>query len=217
MKQTKKNQLIVLLVILMGIIVICFPLLNLIGDYLIVTDSLEKADLITASSGPEYRILYAVDLYKKGLGKKLFFTGGYSDKNQRYEAAWSKYLATSNGVPEEAIQTDDTTVVSTYQEAVALKQFIDAHPDDYKIVTVVTDPYHTRRAKWAYEKVFGDQVQIRMAPVPFAQAGYSKKWWTSAKTIQMVTEEYFKLGFYKLRYQIATGVFQKWLSKFDKF
>jgi hypothetical protein len=55
-----------------------------------------------------------------------------------------------------------------------------------------------------------------MAPVPFAQTGYSKKWWTSSKTIKMVSEEYFKLVFYKLRYQIATGSFQKWLSQFDK-
>jgi uncharacterized SAM-binding protein YcdF (DUF218 family) len=218
MIHNKIKRIIVFLLIVVLAAVLFFPVLNLIGDYLIVPDSLEKVDLITAVSGPEYRIVYAADLYKKGLAKTLFFTGGYSEKNQRYEAAWSEYLATINGVPEEAIQTDDATVISTYQEAVELKKYIDAHPEgNYKVVTVVTDPYHTRRAKWAYEKVFGSQVQIRMAPVPFAQTGYSKKWWTSSKTIKMVSEEYFKLAFYKLRYQVATGSFQKWLSQFDKF
>jgi hypothetical protein len=124
MAHKKKKRWIIFLIVLLLVIVFIFPILNLVGDYFIVPDSLQKSDLITAVSGPEYRIVYAAELYTKGLGKTLFFTGGYSEENQRYEAAWSKYLATINGVPEEAIQTNDAMVISTYQEAVELKNLL---------------------------------------------------------------------------------------------
>lgn len=192
-------------------------MLQPIGDYLVVEDDLQKADLITAVSGPEYRILYAAELYMRGLGKTLFFTGGFSDENNRVEASWSKVVATTNGVPPEAIVIDESAVISTYEEAVLVKAYLDAHPDSINSVTVVTDPYHSRRARWIYQKVLGDEVRVLMAPVPRNRTGFAKYWWTDAHSRKLVWNEYVKLVFYKLRYDLASGSFQKWLSQFDKF
>jgi uncharacterized SAM-binding protein YcdF (DUF218 family) len=218
MTQHKKSTgWIVVLIVVVTLLLFSKPLLRSIGNFLIVKNSLAQVDLITASSGPSYRIIYAADLYKQGLAPRLFYTGGYNEFDSRYEASWSKYLATTEGVPPEAIYTDDTTVTSTYQEAVRLKEFIDAHPGEINSIIIVTDAYHTRRAQWAYHKVLGSGVKILMAPVPFDKAGYTQNWWSNAISRKMVPEEYFKYAFYLLRYQFSSGPLQKFLSKFDKF
>lgn len=217
-QQKKSHSWLIWIIIIFVLVIASKPLLESMGDYLIVSDSVEKADLIAAVSGPEYRIVYAAELYRKGLGATLFYTGGFSEKDQRVEADWSEYLATTQGVPKEAIATDGSTVVSTYQEAERLKAYIDAHPEkNIKNIIVVTDPYHTRRARWAYQRVMGKGITVQMAMVPFAQTGYTKQWWAQSVSTKMVLTEYFKSAFYILRYQVATGPFQKWLSQFDKF
>jgi uncharacterized SAM-binding protein YcdF (DUF218 family) len=123
----------------------------------------------------------------------------------------------SDGVPEEAIILDDKAINSTYQEAERLKEYIDAHPDQVKTIIVVTDAFHTRRAKWAYQKVLGDKIKILMAPVPYDKTGYTRNWWSSSVSRKMVVEEYFKFTFYIFRYQLTSGSLQKWLAQFDKF
>ncbi len=96
-------------------------------------------------------------------------------ENQRVEASWSKYVATTHGVPGEAIQIDESAVLSTYDEAVLLKNYIDAHADTISSVTVVTDPYHSRRARWIYQKVLGDEIKVVIAPVPRARTDFPKQ------------------------------------------
>jgi hypothetical protein len=41
------------------------------ADFLVVSDPLKPADLIHVLGGGEERVGYAVELYRKGLGKKL--------------------------------------------------------------------------------------------------------------------------------------------------
>lgn len=207
----------ILALILVILAIAAVPLLRALGDFLIVSDAPQKVDLITASSGPSYRIIYAADLFQDHLGGRLFFTGGYNEFDNRYEASWSRTLAQNEGVPPEAIYTDDTTVTSTYEEAERLKAFIEAHPGEIHSVMIVTDMYHTRRARWAYQKVLGKDITVLMAPVPYQKAGYTKNWWTNSFSRKLVFEEYGKLAFYLLRYQYSSGALQKFLAKFDRF
>lgn len=209
---------IILLLVLLASVILARPILRSIGDELIVNDPLQKVDLITSVNGPEYRAAYAAELYQKHLAPRLFFTGGYNDFDSRYDAEWSKYLATNYGVAEYDIAIDTSTVVSTYNEAERLKAYIDAHPgDEIKTVFVVTDPYQTRRARWAYQKVLGDQVTVLAAAVPFDRTDYTSSWWRNSVSREMVFEEYFKYTYYKFRYQWTHGALQEWLSQFDQF
>jgi uncharacterized SAM-binding protein YcdF (DUF218 family) len=217
MSVKKKNNFLKYLLFPFVVVFAMLLLLRPIGYALIVNDPLQKSDLITAISGPEYRIIYAAELYKKGLGAKLFFTGGFSEENQRSEATWSKYVATITGVPAEAIAIDETTVVSTYDEAVLLKKYIEAHPGTIQSIIIVTDAYHTRRALWIYRKVLGEEIKILMAPVPFDRTNLSKSWWSNAESRKFVFNEYVKFAFYIFRYQLTSGSLQQWLSQFDRF
>lgn len=191
-------------------------LLQPIGDYLIIQDKPKKVDMIVTSSGAEYRTDYAIELYKQGFSSKLFFTGGYSEKNQRIEAEWSRRLALDAGAPDDAVIIDTSDVVSTYQEALRLRSYLDAHPDMISTIMIVTDPYHTRRAKWAYKTVFGNQLKVRMVPVPFERTNLSKTWWKDAESRKMVWNEYIKLVFYIIRYELSAGELKTWLTRFDK-
>lgn len=217
MAEKKKNKIWILFVILASVSCCCLIMLQPIGDYLVVQDEIQKTDLIAAVSGPEYRILYASELYMKGLANKVFFTGGFSEENNRIEASWSKYVAETHGVPGEAIAIDENVVLTTHDEAVLLKNYIDAHTDEVKSVTLVTDPWHSRRARWIYQKVLGEEIKVFTAPVPRMRTGFPKYWWTEASSRKLVWNEYVKLVFYVFRYQIATGHFRSWLSQFDKF
>lgn len=215
--QRRRTFWIILLLILLLGVIFAKPILKSMGENLIVSDDLKKADLITSVSGPDYRALYAAELCKKSLAPRLFYTGGYNEFDERYTAAWSQYLATTIGVPPEEITVDESTVVTTYEEAERVKAFVDAHPGKIDTIIVVTDPYHTKRAKWAYQKVLGSEITILMAPVPFEETGYSKSWWKDSASRKMVIQEYLKYGFYLLRYQWTSGALQDLLAKFDRF
>jgi hypothetical protein len=72
-----------------------------------------------------------------------------------------------------------------------------------------------RRALWTYQQVFGDQIQIQMAPVPFELTPYRATWWKDVESQKYVQEEYFKFIFYLFRYQYSWGFFKDWLASFD--
>src|SRR6185369_3491184 len=70
--------------IAIGIAVVCLLLflfreqwLIAIGNFLIVDDKLHPADVIHVIAGDDYRTDYAIQLYKQGYAKTIFFTGGW--------------------------------------------------------------------------------------------------------------------------------------------
>ena len=123
--------------------------------------------------------------------------------------------AIAQGVTSEAIAFDDSKVTSTYMEAERLKEWIARSFYPVKLIIVVSDPFHMRRARWAYRKVFGDQVQIQMAPVPFELTPYQRTWWKDPESRRNVRDEYSKFIYYLFRYQFGSGSFKDWLVSLD--
>jgi hypothetical protein len=72
-----------------------------------------------------------------------------------------------------------------------------------------------RRARWIYRKVFGNQIRLQMAPVPFDLTPYQRTWWKDQVSRKYVREEYGKFAYYIFRYQISHGKFQEWLVTMD--
>ena len=189
--------------------------LVLVGDFLVVEDTLRPADVIHVIAGEDYRTDYAIQLYKKGYGKTLFFTGGWCKIHQYNHGEHAKEISLRQGVPLEAIAFNDSGVTSTYMEAEKLKEWIERNPDPVRSVIVISDPFHMRRVRWTYRKVLGDQIQLQMAPVPFDLTPYQRTWWKEADSRKMVREEYSKLIYYFLRYQYSWGSFKDWLASLD--
>lgn len=183
-----------------------------VGNFLIVQDNPAPADIIHVIAGDEYRTQYAIQLYKRGLARKIFFTGGWCTHHKYYHGAHGMQLALSQGVPPEAIAYDDFPVLSTYDETVLLKKYIEKYPPTSQSVIVVSDPFHVRRARWTNEMVFGKGMKISMLPVPFDQTPFKQRWWTDGASRRYVRDEYTKMVFYYFRYQLG----MTWLKFLDK-
>jgi uncharacterized SAM-binding protein YcdF (DUF218 family) len=185
------------------------------GDYLIIQDKLLRADVIHVIAGEDYRTQHAINLYKQGYGKVLFFTGGWCEYHHYYHGEHGKALALASGVPEEAIAFDDSAVSSTYTETEKLKDWIDNSPLPVRTVIVVSDPFHMRRALWTTRQVLGRDVRIVMSPVPMEQTSYQRRWWEDERSQRYVKDEYLKTLYYVARYQLSWGPAQEWLASLD--
>jgi uncharacterized SAM-binding protein YcdF (DUF218 family) len=182
-----------------------------IGNYLIIKDDLKPADVIHVIAGDDYRTFYAIDLYKQGYGNYIFFTGGWCRTHGWDHGTHARELALGQGVPDNAIVFDDESVKSTYDEALRLKAWMDNGKITVRSVIVVSDPFHMRRARWTYRNIFGNTINLIMSPVPFEQTPFKQQWWTDNSSINYIKEEYIKLVYYLLRYQLS----MKWLAAFD--
>lgn len=186
-----------------------------IGNFLYVNDNLHPADVIHVIAGEDYRTDYAIQLYSEGFGETLYFTGGWCETHLYNHGEHGRETSLAQGVPLNAIATDDATVMSTYMEAERLRQWIDQNPDPVRSVIVVSDPFHMRRARWIFQRVLGDETEVLMAPVPFDRTPYQHMWWKDQLSRQNVREEYVKLVYNVLRYRYSSGSFKDWLASLD--
>jgi len=214
--RSKRNILIGIIVL--GIILVLFreQCLFIVGDFLIVQDALHPADVIHVIAGEDYRTNYAIQLYRQGYGKTLFFTGGWCIIHKYNHGEHAEELSLARGVPLEAIAFDDSAVTSTYMEVERLREWISHSPNPIHSVLVVSDPFHMRRARWTYRRVLGDTIEVQTAPVPFDLTPYQRAWWMDQDSRNYVREEYEKFIYYIARYQISWGKFQEWLATLDK-
>ena len=213
-----KKRMFIGLLILSGIILLVFHerwLISL-GSFLIVQDNLHSADVIHVIAGEDYRTDYALQLYKQGYAQTLFFTGGWCETHQYHHGKHAEERSLAQGIPSNAIAFDDSSVTSTYMEANYLKEWIAHSPTPIHSVIVVSDPFHMRRVRWTYKKVLGKSIGVQMAPVPFNWTPYRRRWWTDKISREYVRDEYGKLVYYILRYQISTGKFRDWLASMDR-
>ncbi|HEY0385201.1 MAG TPA: YdcF family protein, partial [Pyrinomonadaceae bacterium] len=130
---------------------------------LIVTSVMdEHADAIVVLSGSQAyveRTRRAAELFRAGRAAKIILTndnqrGGWSVEEQR-NTLFIERAATElkrAGVPEAAIELLPQTVSSTHEEALVLREYVEAH--GLRSVLVVTSAYHSRRALWTWLRVF---------------------------------------------------------------
>jgi uncharacterized SAM-binding protein YcdF (DUF218 family) len=213
-----KKSILIALVLLGGILLFLFRAqwLLALGDFLIVRDDLHPADVIHVIAGDDYRTDYAVQLFKQGKGKLLFFTGGLCEKHRYHHGQHGQERSMAQGVPADAIAYDGSSITSTYAEAEKLKAWIAGSPKPVRSVIVVSDPFHMRRARWAFKRVLGKTIEVQMAPVPFEMTNLQRRWWTGWRGRYYVRDEYEKLIYYVLRYQIARGKVRDWLAAMDR-
>jgi uncharacterized SAM-binding protein YcdF (DUF218 family) len=214
----RSKKILIGFVILGFLLLILFhkPLLLSIGDFLIIEDDLHPTAVIHVIAGEDYRTEYAIQLYKQGYGETLFFTGGWCTFHNYYHGQHAHELSLAQGDPLDAIAFDDSTVTSTYSEAERLKEWISHRPTSIRSVIVVSDPFHMRRARWAYKRVLGGDIEVQMAPVPINKTPYQEKWWEDTQSNRYVKEEYQKFIYYVAKYQLSWGPIKDWLVSLDK-
>jgi len=158
---------------------------------LVVETPLREVDLVVALGGGRERQVMAVNLLQQGLARQILFTGGDVQPND-YQCL---------GVPVGQVMALPGSAYTTYEEAVAIHQIVQAH--SLGSVLIVTSAYHTRRAYWTFEQVFrGTGVELLMASVP--PRGFTiDTWWKSHMGRKPVLIEYMGLAYYWLKLSMS--------------
>ena len=177
-------------IVLIGIIYCFFNL----GNFLVVSDDLKKADAIVIFSGDNgFRTEVGVDLLKKGYGDYLIVSGGkvYDDVTM---AELMKNHAIKLGVDENSIILEIKSE-TTSDNAKFTKKIIEEN--NFESIILETSEYHTRRAKAKMEKALEDVIingkKVEVIVRPSAEEKFTTRWWTSGNSVLIIISEYLKL------------------------
>ena len=210
-KSQKHYQLLskVLLTTLIGLVlagllvyIFRFQILTGLAAQLIVDDQLEPADIIFVLAGEiSSRPFHAAELFKQGLAPDIVMAR---------EADWpavelglyprgtdvATEIMKELGVPVENITViagaGGTT--STRDESRVLARYVEGH--NVKRVILVTNAFHTRRAKWMFDKdLKGSGVTLQVAAVPEWKFDQTN-WWQQEHGLVAFVNEYSKLFYY---------------------
>ncbi|MCC6146179.1 MAG: YdcF family protein [Anaerolineaceae bacterium] len=170
-----------------------------LGAFLIVADPLERSHaVIVLSGGGNPRLEEAGRLYKEGFADKLILTetgnkvAGYNQDYSFYETL--KIL--NMDIPPTAVFVTEKHAQNTYAEAVAVLDLM--KNNNFRSGIVVTDPYHTRRARMIFRDIFaGSGISIRIWPA--SNHWYrSTSWFLQPKGWYATLSEYGGLAVYLL-------------------
>jgi uncharacterized SAM-binding protein YcdF (DUF218 family) len=202
MKVVMKKFLFLIIVVLM-LYIMRAEILTGYARLFTVNTASKGADAILVLSGRiETRPKYAARLFQEGYAPRLFLT-----QERDYTGEISEYVKARNfyarkqledrGVPVEIIPNNKGGATSTFDEAYDVVDFLREQPMQRLII--VTDAFHTRRALYAFEKVFKQEgmghVKIEMAAAP--NPVYDEtNWYQTEKGIITYLLESIKMVFY---------------------
>jgi uncharacterized SAM-binding protein YcdF (DUF218 family) len=160
-------------------------LLTSYAEFFTVHTATRGADaIVVLSGGIETRLPRAITLYKDGYAPRILMT------QERPVNALAAQLPCSNTDKAQALlrmlHADcELTIVpsqkggatSTFDEAYDLKDW--ARKNSYKRIIIATDDFHTRRAAYAFTKVFkGTHIDVEAAGAP-NDVFSEHNWWKS--------------------------------------
>jgi len=177
--------------------------LDAIAEFLIVEDDISRADVIVilGGGGPE-RVEHAVKLYQSDYANWIIATG-MENKLPGLVTTWSQLAmkhAVSLGVPESVFILEERPT-STYEDALYVKE--DMLDRGFKSAIIVSSPYHMRRARMIFRKIFEDREDIFLQFSPAKDSDFqTHRWWTREGDLINVVNEYCKLALYFFKYMI---------------
>jgi uncharacterized SAM-binding protein YcdF (DUF218 family) len=162
--------------------------------FLIVDDPPGPSDAIVVMAGdPDYeRTRAAVALMRSENVATLILTGGEPGPGDSAESLRAKALEL--GVPQPRIRVE-TTSHTTREAVLAVAPILQSL--GARTVTVVTSPYHQRRATAAARRAWPG---VTVLSHPASPSVWSpRRWWGTARSRRAVVTEYAKLLYYGLR------------------
>jgi uncharacterized SAM-binding protein YcdF (DUF218 family) len=168
----------------------------------------EKTDYVLVLNGdPNARPFVGAALVTSGLASKALLVPVKKSNNsaasmpESHEAA--RQVMMLRGVPANKIVEAPGDCATTFDEAAALSRFLQMPSELSSTVTLVTSHFHTRRARWIFRQVLGqDAKRVRIVAAPVDGFDESN-WWRVEDGFVTYATEYLKLVFYWLRYGVA--------------
>jgi uncharacterized SAM-binding protein YcdF (DUF218 family) len=164
-----------------------------VGRWLVVQDSLQKAQAIVVLSGRmPVRALGAADLYRDGWAPQVWLTKGAEpgrtlvELNIPYEGEefYNTQVLVHQGVPADAIHVLANPIVNTADEIAVVAASLPA--DRSGVVIIVTSKVHTRRVRALWQKLGRGRAIVR---APDEDPFEPTRWWrTSGDALDVVRE-----------------------------
>jgi len=190
------------------VILISGSLFRIMGDMIVVNDTPTPSEAaVVLNSGIEYypRLIQAADLYRRGLAANVVINGNRkTDVLRDLErmgfkrcCPWysdSVGILTMLGVPDaKIIRISNEDAYDSVSEAEVVGQELIARK--WTTVIVTTSKYHSRRAKFIWQKKYGKQLTIFMVSAE-TDPYDPNNWWTDGRQIRWVLAEYGAWIFY---------------------
>ena len=170
------------------------------ADWLVDISPPEKSDAIVLLAGQPTRAIQAADLYRQGIAPKVYLSMEMPrwDLAQLREAGVDlpendeimTRVLRGKGVPENAIIPLGKANISTRAEADRLAEML---PPDARRITVVTSPYHTRRARIIFGRALPGR-EIRMISNTYEP--WARDWWNNKSVAYSIIMELASTVFY---------------------
>jgi uncharacterized SAM-binding protein YcdF (DUF218 family) len=205
---SRKRLILLVLPVLMlaGLYVFRANALTAIGNFLVVRDKLEPADIIFLLNGdPTVRPGHAAELFRQGMARKVVIARAEDSEGVQF-GAYPNVTDTNIimlkrlGVPESSIVElrPPNGVKHTKDEADALRGY--ARENAVHSVIIVTSDLHSRRARFIFKKVLsGSPIRVMLAPIPDRNYG-ADDWWKQEEGLIGCQNEYLKLAYYYFKY-----------------
>ena len=187
-----------------------------IGQFLVIEQEPEKADVIVVLNGRDTeRSLAAVDLYNMGYANLIILARG--PKQPGCDEFWKRVGNDFNskiffqrsieamGVPENAFKFIGDGVTSTYDEAKVTQKFL--RENGYKSIILVTSKWHSKRAYLTFKSAFSDDHETKIIPYPSEYDSFDPdRWWKKEVDAEVVFGEYVRLIYYIITLRISPFV-----------
>jgi uncharacterized SAM-binding protein YcdF (DUF218 family) len=185
--------------------VLCFvfrsPLLRAAATAWMVNEPPSKADaIVVLGGGAQFRSFEAARMYHAGLAPAILVMNPELWATDQLgvtipEAELVRRVLLSNAVPAEAIHLLGTNLISTFGEAMTLKQW--SKESQAKSFLIPTGPFHSRRVRWVFHKHLGTSVRITVTTI---NPELCQRWWKDERTLIEFQNEVFKSLYYHLKY-----------------
>jgi uncharacterized SAM-binding protein YcdF (DUF218 family) len=166
------------------------PLLMAVGESLIVSDPLEKADAIYVLAGDFFgsRVLLGADLGARGYAPRVLLSGGpYSN---RYSGDLAMQFAIEHGYPSALFRAIRLDTGSTIDEARAMGPVF--RRMGAKRVILVTSNFHSRRTALVFRLIITD---VHFCVEASRDTDYDPNaWWKTRLGRHLVASEYKKIA-----------------------
>jgi uncharacterized SAM-binding protein YcdF (DUF218 family) len=181
--------LIFLLVFAFVLYLVRYPILRFAGNFWVVDESPETSDAIVILSDDDYgavRASRAADLFKASWAPRIVASGRFL-RPYASIAELMQHDLTDRGVPETAVVRLPNRARNTLEEAGAVSTLLSSR--GWKKILVVTSNYHTRRARFIYERVLAPGTQLRVIAAP-DPAYDPNSWWRTREGLKMFFYEF---------------------------
>ena len=204
-RRTMAGCLAVTIVAIAAVYLARVPLATGFGRFLDVGEPPTATDAVFVLGGNlDTRVPAGVKIVRDGFAPRLLLmrvaTLGDQPPGEVPQHEQARRLAVALGVAEDRIELiGGGGAVSTADEAAAAGAWLNGHPGS--TMTVVTDDFHTRRARWIFaRRVAVDRFRMASAHPPNFGPD---NWWRDVDGFEVYVNEAIKSAFYRLRYGYA--------------